>query len=227
MKINPCSQTFIFITKYLKMKYLFLALALTMFSAMTLQAQEKKEKEVIIIRTSEDGKDVQKRIIKKEFSGVDMSDKQIDSLIQSIMKDANGSVEDIDIDIKKINGKENKIIKIVTKGDKSSAIKEGDGIFVLDLEDEMIDEEFPKTKVRMGIMLGESVKILELIKDGPADKAGFKEGDKIQKIDQQIIYSYRGLMEHLSSFNPGDRVSVEIIRGGNKTILNMTLDAKK
>lgn len=208
------------------MKYLFLLLALTMFSTMTLTAQEEKKKEVIIIKTSDDGKSVEKRVIKKEYSGIDMSDSQIDSLIQSIMKDANGSIEDIDIDIQKINGKENKIIRIVTNGAEVAKMDNGDDIFVLELENELVDEELPELKVKMGIMLGNSVEVLELIKDGSADRAGFKVGDKIKKIDQQIIYSYSGLMEHLTSFKPNDQVKVEVDRKGNKTILNLTLDQK-
>lgn len=56
-----------------------------------------------------------------------------------------------------------------------------------------------------------------IIADGPAEKADLKEGDVITKVDGKDINEKKSLISLLSSYKPGDTVSLSVLRDG-KTI---------
>ncbi len=62
-----------------------------------------------------------------------------------------------------------------------------------------------------------------VIKGGPADKAGIKDGDRIVKIGEQDIRDIYAYMRALSEFKPGQTVDVVVVRDGKKKTFKVTL----
>ncbi|MDT8347337.1 MAG: S41 family peptidase, partial [Flavobacteriaceae bacterium] len=75
----------------------------------------------------------------------------------------------------------------------------------------------------------DKVKILEIWKDQPADKAGLKPGDEIIKIDNVDLKDYKENAGDLLKGSPGSVVSVEYLRNGKlqkATITRASIDDK-
>ena len=66
-------------------------------------------------------------------------------------------------------------------------------------------------------------RIVELIKDGPADKAGLQKGDVVTKVNGARARSMEGLLDILNFFEPNDKVEVTVSRDGKERTMNMTL----
>ncbi len=84
-------------------------------------------------------------------------------------------------------------------------------------------------KVRLGIMPGfasnenNGLKVEGVSKDGPAEKAGLLKGDLIIAINGEKIQNIYDYMNRLKKFNPGDRISVDVVREGNKKLFIIDL----
>jgi predicted metalloprotease with PDZ domain len=66
---------------------------------------------------------------------------------------------------------------------------------------------------------GEGVMINEVVDGGPAEKAGLEDGDVILKFSGQAINDYAALTKAVRAASPGDKVKIEILRGGrHKTV---------
>ncbi|CAL8461626.1 g1157 [Coccomyxa elongata] len=92
----------------------------------------------------------------------------------------------------------------------------------------------PQTVRQMGV---EGVLILEVPPGGPAANAGLRGtyrdelgrvvlGDVITGIDGREIKLQRELFEILDEKRPGDRIKVEVLRGGDKVTFNVTLGGR-
>ena len=57
----------------------------------------------------------------------------------------------------------------------------------------------------------------------PAARAGFKVGDVITKFDGKTVKTFAGLVQLVSKKRPGNKVVVELIRGGKAMKLTLTL----
>jgi hypothetical protein len=82
------------------------------------------------------------------------------------------------------------------------------------------------TDAYMGAHIGSAdagVEILELIKDGPADKAGLQVGDVIQEINGANTDSVDDLMTLLGFFDPGDKIEIDIQRAGKDRSVSLEL----
>ena len=69
----------------------------------------------------------------------------------------------------------------------------------------------------------EGVIAVNIQKDGAAAKAGVKEGDVIQSINNQSVSSKANLEEYLANLYPGDEVSMGLLRDGKTLSKNVTL----
>ena len=62
-------------------------------------------------------------------------------------------------------------------------------------------------------------------KDSPADKAGFKTGDVIRKIDNVAVTDSTDVTSRIGNMAPGTRVNVEVWREGKPATLTATIGA--
>jgi serine protease Do len=65
--------------------------------------------------------------------------------------------------------------------------------------------------------------VKEMAEDGPAAKAGLKKGDRIRSFDRVTIEDYWDITNVLRKKEPGDRVSLDIVRDGDEMTLDVTL----
>ncbi len=89
-------------------------------------------------------------------------------------------------------------------------------------------ESFPRTGFRLGVVLSEpqgdaeGVAIAEVEPDSPADKAGFKHGDVVVKLDGKSVDTPQDIRESLRSLNEAKEMEVEILRDGQPMTLKVT-----
>jgi Do/DeqQ family serine protease len=66
------------------------------------------------------------------------------------------------------------------------------------------------------------VMVVGVVRNGPAHRAGMQAGDIIVSIDGQKITEAHEALLAISSRKPGDRVKLEVLRNGKKTMLETT-----
>ena len=62
-----------------------------------------------------------------------------------------------------------------------------------------------------------------MVKDGPADRAGFEAGDVIVEMDGRAINSASQLRSHVASTPPGTKVTFAVSRDGDRRSLTVEL----
>ena len=65
-----------------------------------------------------------------------------------------------------------------------------------------------------------------VVSGSPADDAGIREGDIIVKVNDQAIDGDHPLDATLSEYAPGDTVTLELLRGGQSTTVQLTLGTR-
>jgi len=65
--------------------------------------------------------------------------------------------------------------------------------------------------------------VTDVVKDSPAEKAGFKRGDLIVEFDSKTVNDVTSLRNMVANTPPGKTVRVRIIRDGKERILTVTL----
>ena len=80
----------------------------------------------------------------------------------------------------------------------------------------------------MGVMLGEEssdggVKIESVAPRGSAKDAGLEAGDVIQLLDGEKVRGLEALIDTVKAKNPGDHVSVQVLRNGKRLDFDVTL----
>lgn len=81
----------------------------------------------------------------------------------------------------------------------------------------------------LGVVLGQTernetgVMIRDVNKDGPAAKAGVKNGDRVTKIDNQDIPNMDMFLQTVEAKKPGDKVTLHVIRSGQEQDISVTL----
>lgn len=68
------------------------------------------------------------------------------------------------------------------------------------------------------------VRVGEIIKQGPADKAGLQRGDVIRKVDGQEILSMEQFIHSIRSRNPGTLLTLSVLRNGQDLEIKATLE---
>jgi serine protease Do len=76
----------------------------------------------------------------------------------------------------------------------------------------------------LGIKEPHGALISEVVKDGPADKAGFKLGDLITKFDNKKVIASTKLPKMVADVKIGSKVPVEVIRNGKTVTLTATIE---
>lgn len=66
-----------------------------------------------------------------------------------------------------------------------------------------------------------------VIPNSPAAKAGLKEGDIIIKVGDKMVSSENSLSRLIQSFNPGQKVELEIVRAQKRIIISVSLGELK
>jgi S1-C subfamily serine protease len=65
--------------------------------------------------------------------------------------------------------------------------------------------------------------VREVNQDGPAAKAGLKQGDQITKAGDKDVKSYEDLANIVTSHKPGDKITLHVLRDGKDQELTVTL----
>lgn len=80
---------------------------------------------------------------------------------------------------------------------------------------------------KQGALVKSGTNSTAIVKDGPADKAGLRDGDIITKVNDKIVGEQGGLGSLVSEFLPGEKVTLTIVRDGKTQQLELTLGAYK
>ncbi|HTU20471.1 MAG TPA: PDZ domain-containing protein [Gemmataceae bacterium] len=67
------------------------------------------------------------------------------------------------------------------------------------------------------------VRVERVLPGGMSEKAGLKAGDIIQQIDKTAVKSFRQAVELFRAHNPGDKVTVKVLRGKDSKDLSLTV----
>jgi len=69
--------------------------------------------------------------------------------------------------------------------------------------------------------------VSEVVKDGPADKAGVKSGDIIVEFDGKTIHEMNALPRVVAATPVGKKAGVKVLRDGKEMVLTVTVDRLK
>ncbi len=89
------------------------------------------------------------------------------------------------------------------------------GVMIQDITPALADEF--KLKDNKGALVG------DVVPGGPADKAGFKDGDVVQNFNGHGMTDSRHLQLEVAETKPGTTVPVEILRNGDQQKLEVTI----
>jgi serine protease Do len=79
----------------------------------------------------------------------------------------------------------------------------------------------------MGLDLSQGVVIADIARNGPADKAGLKPKDVIQKVNGSTIQNTAQLLEIVAAQKPGEELDVQIQRNGQQRTMKVKLQEAK
>lgn len=68
--------------------------------------------------------------------------------------------------------------------------------------------------------------VREVVKEGPADKAGLKPGDRIVQVEDQEVKTFDDLQVRMGGFKPGQVVQMKVFRDGKEETLSVELAAR-
>jgi photosystem II stability/assembly factor-like uncharacterized protein len=71
---------------------------------------------------------------------------------------------------------------------------------------------------------GGGVRVVRVLPGGMSEKAGLRADDVIEKIDKTDVKSFQQLVELFRAHNPGDKVTVKILRGKESKELSLTVE---
>lgn len=81
----------------------------------------------------------------------------------------------------------------------------------------------PQISQRFNLGTDSGALVIDVVKDGPAEKAGIESGDIITTFDGDKIGAVEDLLVALREHNPGQKVQISIMRGQNQKTLTLTL----
>lgn len=91
------------------------------------------------------------------------------------------------------------------------------GVYTQDLDSELRDAlDHP----------GEGVLVNQVVPDSPADKAGLRQGDIIERLNQRALHSAADLVREVRNAKVGQSVSLQLERDGRPRTVTVTLAAR-
>jgi serine protease Do len=87
----------------------------------------------------------------------------------------------------------------------------------------MIQDITPELADSFGIKETKGVIVADLVKDGPAEKAGLKRGDVITSLNGKEVDSANILSRFVASSPPGSQTTIRVIRDGKSRDIKVTL----
>jgi serine protease DegQ len=81
----------------------------------------------------------------------------------------------------------------------------------------------PEIADRLDLGTDEGVIVQSVVADGPADDAGIEEGDVIVRLDDQPVRTIEDFLVELREHDPGDEVTVEVVRDADERSLDVVL----
>lgn len=97
------------------------------------------------------------------------------------------------------------------------------GVLYVPLNDEAA--EYLDLDTKQGAYISSQEGKSPIIKDGPADKAGLRQGDIIVKVDDTEVNQENSLASIINRYSVGDTVKLTVIREGQEIQLEATLSA--
>jgi len=96
-------------------------------------------------------------------------------------------------------------------------------------------EPRPTGKALLGALVGPTAKdaahagavVREVTPDGPAAKAGLKNGDIVIKADDKEVADPQTLVGLIQGHKPGDKVKLQVLRDGKEQMVEVTLGERK
>jgi hypothetical protein len=79
----------------------------------------------------------------------------------------------------------------------------------------------PTLGIELGEEKGEIVRVLGVLTDGPAHKAGLQKNDTIAKVKGRTVTNIADIERHLGKTKKGDKVELNIERGGEKKTITL------
>ncbi len=81
----------------------------------------------------------------------------------------------------------------------------------------------PDQTEALGLSPGEGAAVVEVISDGPADRAGIHAGDVIVAVDGEQVRPAERLRRMIRAHQPGDSIRLEILRDGEAQTIRVVL----
>lgn len=94
------------------------------------------------------------------------------------------------------------------------------------LSDQLSDEQKKAAGIKEDENIQAGVYVLDVIKDGSLAGTGIQKGDYITKINGVTVNSSPEMVEQVTYYKPGDKISVTYIRKGKEYTVNVTLKNK-
>ena len=86
------------------------------------------------------------------------------------------------------------------------------------------DADDPQVQFQLDPQVDQGAAIVNVVQDGPADRAGIRVGDVVVSFDGEPIVTADALGAAIRARSPGDRVEVVVVRGtGDRVVLSLTL----
>ena len=70
------------------------------------------------------------------------------------------------------------------------------------------------------------LKVKQVVAEGPAEKAGLREGDLIQRLNDQRVNSHPELANRVKKLKSGDEISLHVLRGSLELDIMVTLETR-
>jgi S1-C subfamily serine protease len=84
----------------------------------------------------------------------------------------------------------------------------------------------PSVARRLGVPSGQGIVVAQVVGNSPAAKAGLKQDDVIERVDNQKITDESTLGKVLSTHKAGDKVTLAVTRGNQTMLIDVTLGQK-